>query len=72
MSKLSNNQESHVKQVRDVDTRQQVISSRALDNLTKSLDQSGLIQRLLASKEERQIAKEVRERVRDATVDQAI
>ncbi|MCA9193772.1 MAG: hypothetical protein KDB03_18495 [Planctomycetales bacterium] len=74
MNTQSNNQGKIAKQVTGelVDGRQQAVSSRALDNLSQSLDHSGLISRFLAPKEQRQITLQVQERVRDATVDQAI
>jgi hypothetical protein len=56
-----------------VDPRQQVASIRALDSLTHSLAQhNGVLARLLQPKEQRIIAEQLKERIRSATVEDAI
>ena len=71
---MQNESNRSIKQVKGelVDSRQQAASSRALDSLSLSLSQDGVLARLLQPKEQRMIRREWRQRIMDATVEDAI
>lgn len=55
-----------------LDSRQQAVSNKALDSLSKTVSDNGLISRLLQPKEQRLIAAKLKDRIREVTVDDAI